>query len=257
MRLHLFRFGLTALTFSISICVAATTDPGSATVLAKASVALSSSTAVAGQIIAGSATYTAGSDTDSGHIEMKASGLFDARVEIHLSKGDQTEISHADAGVWSGPDGNKHPQPLHNSMVSAAWFSPALVVNTWLAEKTFNVSDQGTAERDGLTVEHLHCVRIFETEDFNTSALAKATAMDLFVDTATGLPAALEFNSHPADTELQDIPVRIEYGDYRTVGASGSAPYHLRKYLQNTLLLDIQADAVVFAAVPPTEFTLP
>ena len=89
-----------------------------------------------------------------------------------------------------------------------------------------------------------------------TALIQQASAMDLYLDSTTYLPVALEFNTHPENNALQDIPVRIEYGDYRAAG-TGKAPYRIQKYLQGTLLLDIAVSSVaVNPGIPSTEFSL-
>ncbi len=227
-------------------------------ILAQASSALTGGVPVSSAIETGTVAYTAGSDDENGPVELETSGYFDSKLLMHLNNGDKLEILHQDAGVWAGSDAVRRPLAMHNALTSAPWFFPALLVNGWITDKSFSVSSLGTEERNGVTVQHLRCLRVLPGQiDATTMGLIqKASAMDLFLDSTTLLPLALEFNAHPDNNELQDIPVRIEYGDYRALG-SGKAPYHIQKYLQGTLLLDIVvSDVNLNAAIPPTEFNL-
>jgi len=226
-------------------------------ILTQASAALGSA-GVSGVVLHGTAIYTAGSDEEGGPAELESSGYFDSKVLLHMNNGDRLEILHHDSGVWAGSDAARHPLAAHNAMISAPWFFPALIVNGWVTDQKFSVSSLGTEQRDGASVLHLRCVRApqGEADAATTAVIQRASAMDLFLDSTTCLAVALEFNTHPDNNALQDIPVRIEYGDYRAEGAT-KAPYRIQKYLQGTLLLDIAVSSVaVNPVIPSTEFSL-
>jgi hypothetical protein len=243
------------LVVSAAIAIAATHDPVSSAILTKATSALGAS-AITGIAMTGVVTYSAGSDQDSGPIQMQAIGLFDAAVYMNLSSGKRAEISHRDTGAWAGPDGVSHSIPFHNSLTIPGWFSPSLIVHACLTDKSFLASNIGTEERNGISVEHIRCSRRFEQNGASTAGLLSGVAMELFLDHATSLPVACEFNTHPDNNELLNIPVRIEFSDYQTAGTS-RAPFRIQKYLQNTLLLDISVSAVTLnPTLPSTDFSL-
>lgn len=229
-----------------------------ATILAKASAALTGGAPVTTAVQTGTVAYSAGSDEETGPVELETADYFDSKLLMHLSGGDRLEILHQNAGAWAGADAVRHAQAMHNALTSAPWFFPALLVNGWIADASFSVTSVGLEQRNGISVQHLHCVRVLAGQaDATTAAMIQtATAMELYLDNATFLPIALEYNAHPDANELQNIPVRIEYGSYGAAG-SGNTPYHIQKYLQGTLLLDIAVSEVALnVTIPASEFSL-
>ena len=69
--------------------------------------------------------------------------------------------------------------------------------------------------------------------------------MDFYLDPNSLLPVALDFNQHPDDNALIDLPVEIRFSGYQTM--SGVAvPEQVQKYLNNTLILDLQLSNATF-----------
>lgn len=232
--------------------------PVPALALASANAALTGGAPVTGAVLTGTVSYFAGSDEETGAVTLEASGFFDSKLTLRLSGGDRTEIQQPWSGAWAGADGVQHSWPLHNSLASSAWFFPALLVEGWITQPSFSVSSVAAEQRNGIAVQHLRCVRILPdaADALTTAHVQRAGAMDLFLDSATFLPVALEFNTHPDNNALMDIPVRIEFSDYRAAG-SGKAPFHIQKYLQNTLLLDISLTSVdLNPVIASSDFTL-
>jgi hypothetical protein len=67
--------------------------------------------------------------------------------------------------------------------------------------------------------------------------------MEIYLNSASGLPVALTSNTQPDNNLLLDIPVEIRFSDYRAVNGA-QVPFHVEKYLNNTLILDLHFDAV-------------
>ena len=68
---------------------------------------------------------------------------------------------------------------------------------------------------------------------------------DYYVDEKTLLPAALAYNTHPDDNAAIDIPVEVQFSDYRPVGTS-QVPFKVQHFLNNVLFLDLQIQTVSF-----------
>jgi hypothetical protein len=68
---------------------------------------------------------------------------------------------------------------------------------------------------------------------------------DYYFDEKTLLPVALTYNTHPDDNAAVDIPVEIQFSDYRTVGTS-QVPFGVQHFLNNVLFLDLQIQTVSF-----------
>lgn len=70
------------------------------------------------------------------------------------------------------------------------------------------------------------------------------------------LPAAITYNIHPDNNALLDIPVEIDFSDYRLVSGV-QIPFHIQKCLNNSLLLDFQVqNAAINSGLSASEFTV-
>jgi hypothetical protein len=67
----------------------------------------------------------------------------------------------------------------------------------------------------------------------------RLTLTDFFLDSTTFLPATVDFNIHPDNDMLFDIPVEIQFTNYTVVSGS-KIPFHVQKFVNNTLTLDLQ-----------------
>jgi hypothetical protein len=75
--------------------------------------------------------------------------------------------------------------------------------------------------------------------------LQHLTEMDIYLNSTTFLPVELQFNIHPDGNASIDIPIAIEYSNYQTVSGI-SLPFHVQKYMNNNLALDIQIQSTAF-----------
>ena len=133
----------------------------------------------------------------------------------------------------------------HNLMTTSEWFLPALAVRGLVASQNSIVSNIGPETKDGASVIHLTVTEQFPVSDVPADLAAlmqHLSQMDLFLDATTLLPVALDFNIHPDNNALLDIPVEIRFSDYITVNGV-QVPFHVQKYLNNNLMLDIQLQA--------------
>jgi hypothetical protein len=66
----------------------------------------------------------------------------------------------------------------------------------------------------------------------------------------------MSFDIHPDDNPLVDIPIEVRFSDYRAVGTL-QVPYHVQKFLNNGLALDLQAQTVSLnTGLSPTVFAV-
>jgi hypothetical protein len=196
--------------------------------------------------LSGTAHYIAGSDNETGTAVLKAvSGA--SRVDLSLSSGPRSEVVNASvspAGTWSGPDGVSHRISFHNLLTDPAWFFPAFPIAHALSSG-YVATYVGHENRDGQAVEH---VTISQASTVQTPSgaptMAHLSQMDFFLDSTTFLPAALAFNIHPDNNALLDIPIGVRFSDYRPVNGV-RVPYHIQKFLNNSLVLDLQFSTAV------------
>jgi hypothetical protein len=217
-------------------------------------------TSIADITLTGSVRRIAGSDDESGSATLKALSSGDARSDLSLSSGTLIEIytsgSSGPAGVWSGPDGKSHAIAFHNLLSESAWFFPAFAVSHRLSGG-YIVTDLGPETHNGQQVEHLSVSQ-------NSSAPSSAgdptflhlTQLDFYLDSVTFLPDAISFSIHPDNNARLDIPVEIDFSDYRSVSGA-LIPFHIQKFLNNSLLLDFQVqNAAINSGLSAGEFAI-
>ena len=86
------------------------------------------------------ATYTAGSDHETGTATLDALGAERSRVTLNLDGGQREEVRNSAAGSWSGNDGVAHAAALHNCWTDASWFTPLLILEAALSDPTLSVA---------------------------------------------------------------------------------------------------------------------
>lgn len=237
-------------------------DPQALQILQRALAALSPNVAVQDVTLSGSTHYFAGSDDETGTATLKATALGDARIDLSLPSGNRSEVynlsSGSPAGQWSGKDGTRHPIAFHNLLSEPAWFAPVTAISRRLKGTGFAVTYVGAETRDSLSVDHVSvsqpALLASAVPPSQVSLFTHLTRIDLYVDATTFLPAAISFNVHPDDNELLDVPIQIQYSDYRIVNGQ-QVPFHIQKSINNSLSLDIHLDsATANTGLPSTTF---
>jgi hypothetical protein len=224
--------------------------------------ALQGNTSLTDVTLSGTARRIAGSDDESGTSVVKALATGDARMDLSFASGPRSEIvasssNKCPAGTWSGPDGLSHPTSNHNLMTDSSWFFPAFTVARMNSSGKFVLSYVGHETQNGQAVEH---VIAYQSSTFQPPAgfptFSHLTQMDLFLDSSTLLPAALAFNIHPDNDASLDIPVEIRFSDYHLVNGA-QIPYHVQKFINNTLALDLQfTSAVLNSGLSSADFVV-
>jgi hypothetical protein len=237
----------------------AAANPQAVQYLQRALAALSANTPLTDVALTGSAHYIAGSDDETGTATLKAiAGA--SRIDLNLSSGPRSEICNSSggypAGTWSGPDGVSHAVAFHNLLTDPAWFFPAFPIAHGISGSGYLVTYVGHETRDGQAVEHLTISQSSAAQKPSRApTLAHLSQMDFFLDSATFLPSSVTFNIHPDNNELLDIPIEVRFSDYRAVNGA-QVPFHVEKYLNNGLILDLQFQTVaVNSGLTATSFS--
>jgi hypothetical protein len=260
------RFGLLFCLLLLNISVwaqqTATTSPQGAVHLQQALGALAGATSIADVTLSGTARRIAGSDDETGTVVLKAMSTGEARADFSFPSGPRSEVyansEKGPVGSWSGPDGVSKAIPLYNALVDSAWFSPALMLGKLSSSSSAVVSYAGAESHRGLAVEHLSASRQFPNAPSQISALMQRhSQMEVYVDPSTSLPTAISFNTHPDKDAFRDIPVEIQYSDYRLVNGV-QTPFHVQKYFNGGLILDLQFErADLNTGLSPSSFSVP
>jgi hypothetical protein len=235
-------------------------SPQALVLLQKSLAALTGGQPITDVTLTGTARRLAGSDDESGEATYKAiSGA--NRLDLNLSGGARTEIANSTAdppvGSWSGPDGVSHAMAYHNLLTEPAGFFPAFAISRRLSNPSHIATYIRQETRDGQTVRHISVSETASSPDPpGGPTLAHLTQLDYFLDSSTLLPTAITFNAHADNNALLDIPVEIRLSDYRSVNGA-QIPFHIEKFLNNTLLLDLQfTNAQLNTGLPAANFTV-
>jgi hypothetical protein len=222
-------------------------DSQATTLLQRALVALSGGNPLSDVTLSGTARRIAGSDDDTGTAVLKAVATGASRTDLSLSSGQRTEVcdlsAASPAGTWSGPDRVSHPIANHNLVSGPAWFFPAFTIARRPSASGYIAAYVGRESRNSLAVEHVSLSQQVATSPDAIALFQHLSQVEIYLDSTTLLPVALTFNSHPDNDAGLDIPSEIRYSDYRAVNGI-QVPFHIQKYVNNTLTLDFQAQAV-------------
>ena len=212
---------------------------------------LTRGTVISDVTLTGTVLRVAGSDGETGTAVLKALATGEARMDLGLPSGRSSEIwknsgniQGVQAGQWTGPDGKTHAMSLDNLVTDSSWFFPTMTLRRWLSIPGYAISLVGQESLNGETVEHISVALLATTFPADLSTMFQhLSRTEIYLDSVSGLPVSLRFNIHPDSNARLDIPVEIRLSDYRAVNGA-QAPFHLEKYVNNILYLDIHFDAV-------------
>ena len=233
---------------------AATSSAQATALLQKSLAALVGNTSLFDITLTGTVRQITGSDDESGSAMLKASANGSSRLDFSFASGNSSQVSSLFAaspvGSWSGPDNASHVLAFHNLLAETAWFSPNLVVARRLlptalpARNTFIATYIAHETLNGQAVEHIAVSQSAPFPDApGVPTFTHLSQVDLYLDSTTLLPAAISFNLHPDNNALLDLPVQVLFSDYRFVSGI-QVPFRVQKFLNNSLILDLQFNSV-------------
>src|SRR5437660_2303205 len=234
-------------------------DPQALAFAAQSIVALTGGNPVADVALTGNATWIAGSDTETGSVTLQAKGTSESRIDLTLTNGLRTDIRNDTASTPQGEsiasDGILHPWALHNCWINSSWFFPALSFLSAASDPTIIFSYIGQEVRGGESVQHIQVYRYLTGQKPTPIALTQQlSTTDLYLDSATLLPAAITFNTHPDDDGGTNIAIEIDFSNYQAINGI-AVPMHIQKLIFNGLALDIVVTGAVFnSGLPDTLF---
>jgi hypothetical protein len=233
-------------------------DPRAVAFAQQSIAAITGLTTISDVTLTGSATWTAGSDEETGTATFHASGTGESRMDLELSSGTRIEIRDASTGSplgkWIAPktSGNF---AFHNCWTDAAWFFPALSSLSQTANPNFIFSYVGQEEHDGVPAQH---IRVYQTSPvgLTNSPLPRLSRLDFYLDATSYLPIAVAFKAHTDRDMNTNIPTEIRFTDYQLVSGV-QVPFHLQRILNGTVLIDATVTNAVFnTGLPPSLFNV-
>ncbi len=229
--------------------------------LSQSAAALTGGVTLTDVTLSGTARRIVGSDDESGTAVLKALATGESRMDLSFPSGPRGEVransASGPAGTWSGPDGVSHALAYHNLLTGPAWFFPEFTIARLISSQNSVLSYTGQETRNGQSVLHVTASQQISNASGQTAALLQhLTQLDIFLDPSTYLPVAFDFNTHPDNDAGLDIPIEIRFSDYRPVSGA-QVPFHVQKFLNNGLVLDLQFQSAVFnSGLSPAAFTV-
>lgn len=250
MRLRSFAFGLVGLSFVFALpanaqqsSTAVTQNPAAVMLAARSAALLSGGIQIADVTLTGTATRVAGSDTGSGTVTLMALGTSNSRMDLSLSDGTfsemRTSVSGAPQGRWLAPNGSYNSMAMHNCFTDAAWFFPALTLLSRASNPNLAITYVGQETKNGIAVQHLQFARSSgaQVPGFGDPLLT-LSAINVYIDSSSLLPVAFAFDTHPDNNALLNIPVEVDFSNYRSVNGA-QVPFRIQKFLNGSLFLDL------------------
>jgi hypothetical protein len=243
---------------------AANRDPQAIAILQQSLTHMTNGVPIADVILSGTATRIVGPDQYSGQVALEAKGTQESKISLSLSGFSFTEVRSFANGAATGSyiaGSATAAQPLapHNCFTDPAWFFPALSsITDALGNTGTNVSYVGQQTLGGSSVDH---ILIWQSVSSPSAAAVKAiahlSAMDWYLDSASALPVAVRFTTHPPNDYSLDLSVEVRFSNYQQTNGI-LVPLHVQKFLNGGLVLDLTfTSATLNSGISDTDFTLP
>jgi hypothetical protein len=224
-------------------------DPKAVALAAQAIAALTNGVAVSDLTLNGNATWTAGLDKETGSVTLQAKGTGESRIDFRLSGGARTEIRNDATGFPQGEliasDGTVQPWPQHNCWINASWFFPTLSILAASSDPSVIFGYVGLETRNTGSVQHIRAYRYVPAKrPAMVAVIQSLSTEDIYLDSASLLPVAFSFNSHPEDDEATNVLIEVDFFDYQPVNGV-LVPMHVQRLINGGLALDVAVTGVV------------
>lgn len=214
--------------------------PTSASIVAQEIAALCPQGPITDVLMNGTASWTMGSDNETGQVVLKARAKGESRIDLVLGNGTRSEIRIGDplsptfetlaGGQWT-------TRAAHNSWVESNWFFPALSALVVGPRNNFDLSPVSASPRIYSQFQ------IANQKPAITSQIQALSTVLYDIDPSSHLPIALHLFVHPEEDLSVNIPVDVQFSDYRVVNGV-QVPFRIQRYLDGSLQLDITISSV-------------
>jgi hypothetical protein len=228
------------LLISTSVSLAQTPNVSqSASIVAQETAVLCPQGQITDVLLTGTASWTMGSDNETGQVTLKARAMGQSRIDLALGRGTRSEIRINEpsnplfetlaGGQWT-------TRAIHNSWVDANWFFPALSALVVGPGNSFGLGSISASQ----------VYSQFQTANQKpaiTSQIQTLSTVLYDLDSTSHLPAAVHFITHPDENMIANIPVDVVFSNYQLVSGV-QVPFRIQRYLNGTLQLDITISSV-------------
>jgi len=214
---------------------------------AQAQAAVSSGKLFSTVNLTATAEWTAGSDKENGTAQLQAKADGSTSVQLSLGKSSRTEVQAAATSsrscTWADGAGTIHTILGPNCFIAVPWFAPGLFTQpSSQLPALLGTTDNGEVSKDNATFHQISYVLNLQGMDSaSTTQLVSMSTVKVFYDPQTFLPASLEYQVHPDNNDLKNIPVKVVFSNYQPVSGV-MLPYHIEKYVNRTLQLSLDVN---------------
>jgi hypothetical protein len=236
--------------FAVAQTTPQTTSDAFAILLAQKSVvALTGGNPVSDVTLNANLTSIIGADYETGTATFQAKGMDESRVDLNLSNGGtrsdvRNVASGSPSGAWGTNGSPSTSYASHNCWTDAAWFFPALTSLAQSANQNFVFKYIGQEQHGGVNTQHVRSYQL-PPSGFKNSPISSLTTMDFYLDAVSLLPIALGFNAHPDNAMETNLPVEINFANYRPVNGVQVA-FHFQKVFNGLVVLDVTVSSAAF-----------
>ena len=194
--------------------------------------------------LSANAEWFAGSRHESGTATLQASVDGSSSVQLNLGSASRTEtrsVTDSDQTCqWTDNSGTVHVVVGSNCSVPVPWFAASLFSQpASQLPSSLLTTDDGQVSKNGSTFHQISYWPNLQSINITlTNRLIAGSRVKVLYDLQTFLPASLEYFIHPDSDDLQNIPVRVVFSNYRSVSGV-MLPFHIEKYVNRTLQLQL------------------
>ncbi len=227
-------FGFAPLSAQEAPTASLTTTPvtdSQALVLARQSLAaMTGGAPVTDATLSGTATRTAGSDEETGQVLLEAKRTEESKIALTLSTSTYTKVqSFSDISPkrsYINSDSTIHTIALHNCLSSTTYFLPLLsALPSAISDSDTNLSNINQKTLNKEAVQHVRsCLSMSSPHTTTIQSITHLSAVHIYIDSATDLPVAIGFTTHPNNNSSIDIAVGVLFSNYEEKTRS-SCPY--------------------------------
>ncbi|WP_157440002.1 hypothetical protein [Terracidiphilus gabretensis] len=203
--------------------------------------------------LSGTIEAPAGEDSDTGTFSGQCSISGTSQLQMQLSSGTRTENSLIAAGVasgsWVDEQGTAHAMAPQNVQTPAAWFCPQVVLSSILKSPgSMTIQFVGSETKNGIAALHyLVAPPSLSSASDGSSSISAIAQTDIYLNATTLQPVAFDFNAHPDNNALVNIPIEIQFSNYVNLGGV-LVPGTVSKYMNGALVVTLQATSATPSA---------
>jgi hypothetical protein len=210
----------------------------------KAQMAVSGGKSFSVVNLTATAEWTAGSLNQSGTAQLQANADGSTNVQLTLGKASRTEVQTAATSsrtcAWTDAAGTSHNILGPNCFIAIPWFAPALFTQpVSQLPALLGTTDGGLVSKDSSTFHQIsYLLNLQGPDGDSTTRMVSQSTVKVYYDPQTFLPASLEYFVHPDKNDLQNISVRVVFGNYQSISGV-MLPFQIERYINRTLQLKL------------------